>query len=61
MYNPLCSFEYFKVKYIKFGLETTLHMQRSQPVIYFKVKSLQILYPHIRFFIILNLLVKYNS
>ena len=47
------------VLYVKFRLNTTLHMQRNQPVIYFGVKSINILYPHIHFYIIPSMRYKF--
>jgi hypothetical protein len=45
---------------IKFGLDTTLHFQRNLPVIYFKVKSIQILYPNICSYIIPGMVYKFH-
>ena len=40
------------VLYIKFRLDTTLHFQRGLPVIYFRVNSVKLLYPHIYSYIV---------
>ena len=48
------------VLFIKFGLETTLHMQRNQPVIYFRIKSIQKLWPDIHSYIIPSMRYKFN-
>jgi LAGLIDADG DNA endonuclease family protein len=48
------------VIYIKFRLDTTLHMQRNLPVIYFRVKSIKILYAHICSYIIPSMLYKFH-
>lgn len=48
------------VLYIKFRLSTTLHMQRNLPVIYFRVKSIKILYPHISSYIIPTMRYKFH-
>lgn len=48
------------ILYIKFRLGTTLHMQRNQPVIYFRVKSIKILYPYIRSYIIPSMHYKFH-
>lgn len=47
------------ILYIKFRLDTTLHMQRNLPVIYFRVKSIKILYPHISSYIIPSMHYKF--
>jgi hypothetical protein len=49
------------ILYIKFRLITTLHMQRNKPVIYFKVKSVQILYPNIYPYILPSMRYKFDS
>jgi hypothetical protein len=46
--------------YIKFGIDTTLHMQRNLPVIYFRVKSIKLLYPHIHYYIIPSMRYKFD-
>jgi hypothetical protein len=48
------------VLYIKFRLDTTIHMQRNQPVIYFRVKSIQYLYPYIYSYIIPSMRYKFD-
>lgn len=48
------------VLYIKFRINTTLHMQRNQPVIYFGVKTIKILYPHISYYIVPSMLYKFH-
>jgi hypothetical protein len=48
------------VLYIKFRINTTLHMQRNQPVIYFGVKSIKILYPHIYYYIVPSMQYKFH-
>jgi LAGLIDADG DNA endonuclease family len=48
------------VLYIKFRLNTTLHLQRNQPVIYFKVKSVQIMYPYIYPYLISSMYYKFH-
>ena len=48
------------VLYIKFGLSTTLHMQRNLPIIYFRVKSIRILYPNIHSYIIPSMCYKFH-
>jgi LAGLIDADG DNA endonuclease family len=48
------------VLYIKFRLNTTLHIQRNQPVIYFGVKSIKFLYPNIHFYIIPSMRYKFH-
>lgn len=48
------------ILYIKFRLDTTLHMQRNQPVIYFRVKSIKILYPNIHSYIIPSMRYKFH-
>jgi LAGLIDADG DNA endonuclease family len=48
------------VLYIKFRLDTTLHMQRNLPVIYFKVKSIKLLYPYISSYIIPSMFYKFH-
>jgi len=47
------------ILYIKFRLSTTLHMQRNQPLIYFGVKGIKILYPHIHSYIIPSMRYKF--
>lgn len=47
------------ILYIKFRLDTTLHMQRNLPVIYFRVKSIKILYPYICSYIIPSMHYKF--
>jgi len=46
--------------YIKFGIDTTLYMQRNLPVIYFRVKSIKLLYPHIHYYIIPSMRYKFD-
>jgi hypothetical protein len=48
------------VLYIKFRLNTTLHLQRNLPVIYFSVKSIKILYPYIHSYIIPSMHYKFH-
>jgi len=48
------------VLYIKFRLDTTLHMQRNQPVIYFRIKSIRKLHPYIQSYIIPSMQYKFN-
>jgi len=48
------------ILYIKFRLDTSLHMQRNLPVIYFKVKSIKFLYPSINSYIIPNMRYKFH-
>jgi hypothetical protein len=48
------------VLYIKFRLDTTLDMHSNLPVIYFKVKSIKKLYPHICSYIIPSMLYKFH-
>jgi len=48
------------VLYIKYRLDTTLHMQRNQPVIYFRVKSVRKLYPYIKSYIIPSMQYKFD-
>lgn len=45
---------------IKFRLDTTLHMQRNLPIIYFRVKSMQYLYPNICSYIIPSMKYKFQ-
>lgn len=47
------------ILYIKFRLQTTLHMQRNLPVIYLKVYSIKILYPYIYSYILPSLRYKF--
>ena len=47
------------ILYIKFRLNTSLHMQRNQPVIYFGIKSIKILYPNIYSYIIPSMQYKF--
>ena len=48
------------ILFIKFRLSTTLHMQRNLPVIYFRVKSIKILYPQISSYIIPTMRYKFD-
>jgi len=48
------------ILYIKFRLNTTLHIQRNQPIIYLGVKSIKILYPHIYSYIIPSMQYKFH-
>jgi len=48
------------ILYIKFRLDTTLHMQRNLPVIYFRVKFIKILYPNICSYIIPSMRYKFH-
>lgn len=48
------------ILYIKFRLDTTLHMQRNLPVIYFRVKSIKLLYPNICSYIIPSMRYKFH-
>jgi heme/copper-type cytochrome/quinol oxidase subunit 1 len=48
------------VLYIKFRLNTTMQMQRNLPIIYFRVKSVKILYPHIHSFILFSMRYKFD-
>jgi len=45
---------------IKFHLNTTIHMQREQPTIYIRVKSVKILYPKIESYIITSMQYKFH-
>ena len=45
---------------IKFQISTILHMQRNLPVIYFRVKSIKILYEKISFYIIPSMKYKFD-
>jgi heme/copper-type cytochrome/quinol oxidase subunit 1 len=47
------------VLYIKFRINTTLQMQRNLPVIYFRVKSVKMLYPHIYSYILPSMQYKF--
>ena len=46
--------------YIKFGLYTSLHLQRNLPVIYITVNSIKILYPNISSYIIPSMQYKFH-
>ena len=48
------------ILYIKFRVNTTLHMQRNLPIIYFGVKSVKILYPHISSYIVPSMQYKFH-
>jgi hypothetical protein len=48
------------VLYIKFGLNTTIHMQRNQPVLYISVESIKSLYPNIFSYIIPSMRYKFD-
>lgn len=45
---------------IKFRIFTNLHMQRNLPILYFSIKSLKILYPHINSYIIPSMYYKFH-
>ena len=47
------------ILYIKFGLSTTLHMQRNLPVIYIRIKSVKTIYPFVFPFIIPSMRYKF--
>ena len=47
------------ILYIKFRLITTIQMQRNQPIIYFGVKSIKLLYPHISSYILPSMQYKF--
>jgi heme/copper-type cytochrome/quinol oxidase subunit 1 len=48
------------ILWIKFRLETSMHKQRNFPVIYITVKSINILYPHIIYYIIPSMRYKFK-
>jgi len=48
------------ILYIKFRLDTSLHMQRNLPVIYFRVKSVKLLYPNIHSYILPSMRYKFH-
>lgn len=48
------------ILYIKFGLSTTLNIQRDLPVIYFRVKSVKMMYPHISSYIVPSMRYKFH-
>jgi hypothetical protein len=48
------------VLYIKFDLNTNLHMQRNLPIIYITIKSMNKLYPYISRYIIKSMRYKFD-